>query len=456
MKNIIKLSITTACILSSLSLQASEDLSSAFSEGKFSGQIREYSIYRDVLFTDSSNDFTRKANAIGGHLKFETASYHNLKLGTAIYSTNGFHLDSQKTNATVVDPTLLGKYNASYSFIGEGYLEYKYNDTIFKAGRQKLNTPFVDADDAKMVPNLFEAYTLTNKSIKDTTLGLSHITKIAQGTFGRVYGGGILAATSGYTAVSPSRDIGNVGHFKNIGEYSVDKQTNGITVVSAIYENQNNIKFQLWDYYAHDIVNTIYAQADFSWDCSLSSDVKPYLKTQLIKQNDIGDKLLSTLGGDGSINRLYYGTQLGAKIQNLTTSISYSQTSKNLSTDDVYNHGIISLWGGMPAFTQSLVTRHMFLAGTKALKLEALYDFKSHGLNLKADIYHASYDMATNNGYTFADAKESGFNLVYDLESIKNLKLKCSGIYASDFHVDNTTKNTIGWDEYRFSINYNF
>jgi hypothetical protein len=82
----IVLSAIAIGLVGSVSIQAAEDLSSMFSEGKSSGQVRAFSISRSIAYTDSSKDFTRSAHALGGHLKFETADFSGLSLGTAFYT----------------------------------------------------------------------------------------------------------------------------------------------------------------------------------------------------------------------------------------------------------------------------------------------------------------------------------------------------------------------------------
>ena len=308
------------------------------------------------------------------------------------------------------------------------------------------------ADDARMIPNLFEAYLLVNKDITDITLIVGHVTKFAQGTFGRVYNGGILAATSGYSAID-SRD--QVGKFVNMGTYAVGEKTDGVSVIAAIYK-KDNFKVELWDYYAHDILNAIYADSSFSWTCLLNNSIKPFVGAQVISESDVGDKFLSALGGNGEMSSLYYGVKVGAKVENFTAYIAYSQTGANSDTDSVYANAIISPWGGMPAYTQGMVTRHIFLAGTKATKIAASYNWKSFGVNLKTVLYYASYDMDKNNGYTYDDATESGFDIIYNTGFVKNLQLRFRGNFADDFNVADTTGNSVGWDEYRFIANYNF
>ncbi|WP_455756604.1 OprD family outer membrane porin [Sulfurimonas sp.] len=454
MKNHIAFSAIAIGLLSSVSLQAAEDLSSMFSEGKVSGQIREFSISRSVEYSNpASADYTRDANAIGGYLKFDTADYKGLSLGTALYTTNGFALDDPRTNTKVVDPTLLGKNNESYSILGEAYVQYKHENTAFKGGRQKLNTPLAGADDARMLPNLFEAYVLSNTDIDGVTLIAAHATKFAQGTFGRAYGaGGILGGTSGYSAVDASNQVGK---FVNMGTYSVGVATNGVSIASATYTGIDKLKLQVWDYYAHDILNAIYAQVDYSWACALSESIKPFASAQLIKEDDVGDKLLKGLGGTGEIDSIYYAIKAGAKLENFTAYIAYSETGKNSATDSSYSNAIISPWGGMPAFTQGMVTRHNFLAGTKATKVAASYNWKNFGPDLKTVAYYADFDMDRYNGYTSGDAGETGFDIIYNLASVKNLQLRLRGNFADDFNV-NSAGDTVGWSEYRFIANYSF
>jgi hypothetical protein len=462
MKKNITLSVALVGLLSSLNVQAADDLSSMFKDGKTSGQIREFSISRAMDYSDSTkDDFTRSANAIGGHLKYETAEFKGLSLGTAFYTTNGFANHDDRTSAKF-DPTLLGKDNEGYSILGEAYVAYNAKDlgtqTNVKFGRQKLNTPMAGADDARMLPNLFEAVVVSNTDIADTTLVAAHVMGFAQGTFGRAYNAGanganaILSATAGYSAVD-SRD--QVGDFKNMGSYAVGEHTAGVSVLGAAYTGVKGLKVQLWDYYAHDILNVIYGDASFSWKCLISDSVKPFVAAQFIKENEIGDKQLKALGGNGNIDSFYWGAKVGASVENFTAYVAYSQTSSNSSTDASYANAIISPWGGMPAYTQGMVTRHQFLAGTKAYKVAASYNFKAFGPDLKAVLYYANFDMDKNNGYTQNDASESGFDLIYNTGFVENLQLRLRGNYARDFNV-NAAGDTVGWNEHRFIVNYTF
>ncbi|MEA1916934.1 MAG: OprD family outer membrane porin [Campylobacterota bacterium] len=445
MSSKIILSLLTFGVINSY---GADDLSSMFTDGKVSGQIREFSIIRTYSYSDvAKDDFTRKANAIGGHLKYETADFKALSLGAAFYTTNGFLLQSPKDDYRDVDPTLLGKDNDSYTMLGEAYLKFKYENTSFKGGRQKIDTPLAGSDDTRMIPNLFEAYLLSNSDIDGLNLTLGHITKFAQGTFGRVYNGGILSATSGYSLVDSRNQVGD---FENMGTYAVGESTAGVSVVSGTYSGIKNLKVQLWDYYAYDILNAVYAQADFSWSCLLSSEIKPFVSAQAIKEDEVGKRYLGELSG------FYWAGKIGAKIENFKAYIAYSQTTSNSATNSAAKNAIITPWGGSPTFTQGMVIRHSTLAGTKATKTLASYNFKRFGADLSTTLYHIDFDMAANNGYTFADASENGFDIIYYPSLVDNLQIRFRGNFPRDFHVTQATQENTSWDEYRFIVNYNF
>ena len=109
----------------------------------------------------------------------------------------------------------------------------------------------------------------------------------------------------------------------------------------------------------------------------------------------------------------------------------------------------------MPAFTHGMVTRHQFLAGTKATKVAANYNFKNLGTNLSTTLYYASFDMDENSGYGIArTATESGFDVIYYPEAVKKLQLRLRGNFPRKFH--ESASGDTGWNEYRVIANYNF
>jgi imipenem/basic amino acid-specific outer membrane pore len=456
MRGTVSLSLLASAFV--VNAMAADSLESMFKEGKASGQIRAFYIDRDYDGYNTATSVHRNATAIGGYLKYETGAWYGLSLGSAFYTTNGLGIRADKATNIEVDPTLLGKDNESTTYLGEAYVQYKNGTTTFKAGRQKLDTPMAGSDDARMLPNLFEAYVLSNSDIKDTTLIAAHVTKFAQGTFGRVYNAAannanaVLSVTSGYSLVD-SRN--KVGDFVDMGTYAIGDNTGGVSVAAAVYTGVKGLKLQLWDYYAHDILNAIYAEANYGW--SYSSGVAPYVGVQWINERDVGSNNTSNNANKlAKIDSDFVAAKVGMKVSNFDFSLAASHNTKN--SNAAINGGTISPWGGMPAYTQGMVTRHQFMAGTDAWKMTAAYDWKDLGANLNTSAYYVEYDMDQLNGYSNALASdkssESGFDVIYNPQLVKNLQLRLRANYARNFL--ETLSGDAGWDEYRVIANYNF
>ena len=459
MKKYIALSAITIGLLSSVNVQAAEDLSSMFSEGKASGQIRAFYIDREYQ-GGSGADTHRNSMALGGHVKFVTAEYKGLSLGSALYTTNDIAGFVGYGNGGEQDPSLLGTGKESYSILGEAYINYDMSSlgtkTSVKLGYQRYDTPMMGSDDARMLPNTFEAYKLTNKDIAGVNFQLAHVNSIAYGTFSNIYGGGILAATAGY----PVSGNAGTGKYHNLGQATVGENTNGVTNFLVSFKNKNfNVK--LSNDYAWDLYNTIYAEAGAKWNCLLTDSVKPFFSVQAIKQNSVGDEKMKNLANsnNGEIDSLYYAAKFGIKYSGLVAYVAYSETSSNDASDKMnnkYKNAIISQFGGMPAYTQGMVTRHQFLAGTKTSKIAASYNFKNMGADVSATAYYASFEMDENSGYGVArTATEPGFDIKYNPAMVKNLNLRLRGNFPRDF-AERTTGNDTGWNEYRFIANYSF
>lgn len=441
MKRIIHLSFLASVIV--VNSMAADDLASMFKEGKASGQIRAFYIDRDY---SGGTTVHRDGLAIGGYLKYETGMLNGLSAGAAFYTTN--KLDTKSSIAGENDTTLFGPNGDNETYLGEAYLQYKNGNTAFKAGRQKLDTPLAGADDARMLPNLFEAYVLSNTDIKDTSLIAAHVTKFAAGTFANAYNNqpAALSLTSGYSGLTNATNM--VGSFENMGEYAIGKNTDGVTVAAAIYSGIPGMKLQLWDYYAHDILNAIYAEANYGW--SYASGVSPYAAAQYIKEDDVGSSYATKVNSD------FIAVKAGVKVANFDVYAALSHNSKDSSA--AIGGGTITPWGGMPAYTQGMVTRHQFMAGTDAWKAAANYDWKDFGVNLNTGVYYTSFAMDDLNGYVANHAwtaTEAGFDMIYTPQTVKNLQLRFRGNFPRDFKETAAGVGT-DWDEYRVIANYNF
>jgi len=417
--------------------------------GTLFGQSRTF--YIDRTYNGILNN-NRNSLATGGYIGYITPDFSGFTIGAAAYGTYGFDIHNgtaSDVGSKSYDPSLYGDNFDNYAFIGQAYLNYAFGNTNIKVGRQRLDTPLAGADDARMLPNLFEAAVLSNKDVENTTLIAAHVTRETTGTFSNVYTPGALSLQSGYGLGFKSGTSGRfanmgtiaLGHNDINGDGSYDNSTSGVTALAAVYTGVEGLKLQAWDYIAWDILNALYLQADYGW--SVSESVKLIAAAQYIYESDIGDAYAD------SVSSSYVAAKLGASYDALSGYLAYSATGD--SRDKTMNGGIITPWGGMPAFTQGMVTRHMFFADTDTWKAAATYKFSD--LGLKATAYYAEFDVGSLNTYKPGQswtATEGGFDVQYDVASVKGLNLRLRANYPRDFAPG------LDWNEYRVIANYSF
>jgi hypothetical protein len=425
--------------------------------GEVFGQFRTFYVDRTYSGTVNNN---RNALATGGYVGYSSPDFKGFKAVVAAYGTYGFEIhgfptkDDAVNNWASYDPTLTGFDGENYAFIGQAYLNYAFGNTDIKVGRQRLDMPMIGADDARMLPNLFEAAVLTNTDLDDTTLLLAQITRETTGTFSNIYDDNYgLGFASGYgagTTLAQSGNFVNMGtealgyiDFNNDG--STDNSTAGITAAAVTYKGFEGLTLQAWDYYAYDILNTIYLQADYGWKCLLNENVKMNASAQYIGQTDVGDAFAADIDSN------YWAVKLGAGAGAFSAYVAYSQTGES---DGTTSGGIITPWGGMPAFTQGMVTRHQFFSDTDSWKVAGTYMLNELlGADVQATVYYTEFDVGPTNSYDYGNAwtaTESGWDIQYNVASVEGLNLRARANYPRDF------KQGLDWDEYRLIVNYNF
>ena len=203
------------------------------------GQIRAgYITFSPDVGTQTS------AYALGGHYHFDTKRWNGLQLGASIYTAlnTGINQNPDHVNGDFFDNE--GK---SFLLLSKAFLDGKWGNTEIKLGRQSLDTPHADSDDIRMVPNFFEAYTISNNDIKDVTLSAGYINRMA-----------------GWENAVNSRKFIDVGETiaANFDDERA-RESQGIAYASARYEGIENLSLSFWYYNYQDIANVIYAEAGY-------------------------------------------------------------------------------------------------------------------------------------------------------------------------------------------------
>jgi len=134
-----------------------------FEAGKVTGQLR--SMYMEYNEQNSNDTY---ATALGGMLKYELAEFNGFGGGVAFRTTQNVSSlsgDGDRYNAE------LSGTDKHYTAVTEAYIQYNYENISVNLGREGFDTPLMDTDEIRMVPNSFEAYTLAYEQDGFSLLG---------------------------------------------------------------------------------------------------------------------------------------------------------------------------------------------------------------------------------------------------------------------------------------------
>ncbi len=196
------------------------------------GQIRS-----GYISFKEDNSVRTNAYALAGHLHFDTKRWHGFEIGASAYTVLNL---ANRQNPSQITPNFFDVDGNSFAQLTELYLDGKWENTELKLGRQILDTPHADSDDIHMIPNYFEAYTITNTDIDNLILSTGYIRKMAG------WENGVNAAK-----------FVNVG--KTLGTQNID----GVFYASTSYDGIKDLSLSLWYYHYTDIANVLYAEAGY-------------------------------------------------------------------------------------------------------------------------------------------------------------------------------------------------
>ncbi len=457
------------------SLFAASDLSSAFKEGKASGQIRYY-------FMDEDNKGSLKdyfGSAIGGTLKYETASLYGFKAGAAFYTT---HFLNDNVSSTNTEPTAGGRGSRyvsglvdaantdkeSVTNLGEAYISYELSKTKATVGRMKLNTPFINPQDGRMIPTFEQGAWLSTKEIKDLEVQAGYINAFWNRStsewrsVGKSLGYGYLQGNAPLSTTTAS----------NYG--SDNTKTGGVYVASAAYSGVPDSKLELWDYYVQNVFNLAYLEGNYA---KKVDNFKLLAGAQYIAQGEVGD------GGNDEDNAAGATAAQKAKSYMLKGERSESYGAKvgfgykdsllTIAATKTTNRGRFLFpreWGKEPFFTFQKRERTDGSGGTTAWLVTYDQDFKSIGLDgFSSTIGYGRYykQDAKNwvlNKYGVPSYAQMDIDVFYKFKGpLKGLMLEY--LFARKYAIGETYENNTntnfvftknGMNIHNLILNYNF
>ena len=359
-----------------------------------------------------SEDGTSRTNAyaLGGHFHFDSNRWNGFMVGAEVFTVLNLGVNQDPIH---LQGDLFNENGKSFILISQAYLDGKWGNTEIKLGRQSLDTPHADSDDIRMMPNYFEAYTVTNTDIDDLTLSA-----------------GLIDRMAGWENGVDSAEFFDVG--KTLG---TDQNIDGVYYASAAYEGIKDLSLSLWYYHYSDISSVIYAEVGYAYELSKNTNLT--LGLQYDGSHETGAALL------GKQDAQTYGISLETNFSDLGLTIlaAYNQDNGDTGAMD------LSLGGG-PFFT-SMEDQTLDALGTagKAWMIGAGYDFGTLGID----------DLTFGVAYGHFEADDASVYESNEIDAVLeysfNDKITVTGAFASvDFNVEGIED----YDQFRMIANYNF
>ena len=268
MKRIIYLCLSLFIIPVTVSAQSTPDslnagvntdtitLWNAFTKGTVSGHARYY--FMATNNQDSLTDYW--AHAAGGKIKYQSINYKHFDIGLSFsfahnIGSSDLSTPDQGTNQLnryetgLFDVTDLSR--KSILRMDELYLTYKTNKGSIKAGRQIINTPFINTQDGRMNVTAVEAVWADFK-LYDMRLQGGFIHRIAPRSTSRWYN---IHESIGVYPVGFNPDGTKSGYINNLSRSSI--------ILLGLNRKVYGIDIELWNQYVDNIFNT--SLAELKW-----------------------------------------------------------------------------------------------------------------------------------------------------------------------------------------------
>lgn len=314
--------------------QGLKNMPAFFRDTKLDANVRTYYFYRDKF-----DDTKSEALAIGASLVYKSGYlWDHFALGAAGYTSLPLYAPEKRDGTK-----LLMEGQEGFAVLGQLYGEIKLVDNMFiDLYRKEYNTPYINKDDTRMVPNTFEAYTFTGKvggqeGSPEARFGAGYFTKMKPKDFQDFH--------------SMSRQLG-VEEDRGVSTGGINVKWKGLSL-GAI------------DYYSQDIINIFYTEGKYTFPSF--SGLGFSLSAQYANQGSNGDNLVT--GSPFSTHQT--GVKGEVSFRRALLTLAYTNTAKG---DNMRNP-----WGGYPGYT-SVQVQDFNRASEEAFMVKLAYDFTSLGL----------------------------------------------------------------------------
>ncbi|MEO8413197.1 MAG: OprD family outer membrane porin [Ginsengibacter sp.] len=293
----------------------------ALKSGRLTGHARSF--FMSTQNEDGLTDYY--ADALGVTLRYETNKFHHVQF--AIGGFSAFNIASSNLAKPDVITGMVSRYEIglfditnlskrSLYRLEELYLMYTIRESSIKAGRQFINTPFINLQDGRMNATAVEGVWGELNEIPTVKVQLGWLWGMSPRSTGAWYNPG---KSIGLYSTGINPDGTKSGYAGNI-------KSNGIAIMGITKMINDNVKLQAWDMFTENVFNTAMLQTDIIFP--LKSNNFLFMAAQIIKEGVIkygGNENQCKTYFSKESKALSFGAKAGWRNKEWEVSLNYNR-----------------------------------------------------------------------------------------------------------------------------------
>ncbi len=350
-----------------------------------------------------------EAAAFGGWLAFRSGKWKDrISADAALFTTQKAYGPDDKAGTRLLDENQEG-----FWVLGEANLGVGLTDTLSaKLYRQTFNIPYVNRNDSRMVPNTFEAYTLTKQPDDRWTFLVSHVRQMK------------LRDSDDFVSMSeaagfPDRD-------------------EPLTLAGAKFDFNDDFNIGGTWHRSWEFLETYYGELNALH--RFNDEFAIRFGAQYTDQQSVGDEI------GGNFETHIYGAKLATSYRNAILTVAFT------SNDDAR---IRNPFGGYPGYL-SLMIQSFNRAREDGWLVGLSYDFERVGIpGLSGFVNYADGDTPDSGPDASPDQWEFDITVDYRFQSrpLKGLWLRAR---AATLDQDDDAPGSDDVDDFRLILNYDW
>jgi hypothetical protein len=339
----------------------------------------------------NDNDTANEALATGGWLQYASGwLFDTFAIGATYYTSLPLYAPDDRGGTLILTPG-----QDEIGVFGEAWGALRYKDyALLKAYRQRIDDGYVNPQDNRMLPNTFEALTISGKL-------------------------GWVQYDLGYLWNIKPRDSNDfISMSRQAGARGGDE---GLILSSLTFTPIKDLSIYTGNFYGRDVFNTMFAKAEYTRP--ISQDLKLQFGLQFTDQRSVGEERLgdfATWNVGAGMRVVWRGLSVGA--------------AGHFTDDDA---SIASPWGSWPGYLSLMVT-DFDRANERAFGVGVKYDFGAGTLlpfkiaGLTVNLLYAQGNDRIDPGTRREqpNTHEGNLDIVYNVPTIKGLSLRFRNAYV--------------------------